>query len=361
MLRLPLLDPHRAALETCVYCPKLSRAACPVSTVEANESVTPWGKMSTAYFVARGDAPIDVEHADNAWACSSCYACRERCDHKNEVATVLSDARAEYFARGLMPESAKRVVDGFDARGRALANALEALDGAAGSPSDTAVLLGCDYVLHDADTSRAALAAAENLTGSRARAVRQCCGLPLLHAGDRKGFVAAAGALAKTVSAAERFVVVDPGCARTLLVEAPRLGVEVKRPELFVDLAEAAIPRLREVEGLPPIRYHDPCQLGRGLGRYEAPRRILGRLSGRAPAEFQRRAEYAECSGGGGLLPVTRPETSELMAEHRVSEHRGTGHLLVTHCGSSLRSFRSRDVVVEDLATLVARALSKNP
>ena len=62
-LRLPLLEPHRSALEKCVYCPKLSRAACPVSNVEASETVTPWGKMSMAFFAARGDVPIDVEHA----------------------------------------------------------------------------------------------------------------------------------------------------------------------------------------------------------------------------------------------------------------------------------------------------------
>src|SRR6201999_1099365 len=59
-LRPPLLEPHRAALETCVYCPKLSRAACPVSNVEHSETVTPWGKMSMAYFAARGDVPLDT-------------------------------------------------------------------------------------------------------------------------------------------------------------------------------------------------------------------------------------------------------------------------------------------------------------
>ena len=110
-LRLPLLEPHRAALETCVYCPKLSRAACPVSNAEASETVTPWGKMSLAYFAARGDVPLDEEHAKPAWACSACYACRERCDHKNEVATVLTDARAELFSAGLAPAGAKMVVE----------------------------------------------------------------------------------------------------------------------------------------------------------------------------------------------------------------------------------------------------------
>jgi Fe-S oxidoreductase len=70
-----MLEPHRAALETCVYCPKLSRAACPVSNAEHSETVTPWGKMSLAYFAARGDVPVDAVHAAPAWACTGCYAC----------------------------------------------------------------------------------------------------------------------------------------------------------------------------------------------------------------------------------------------------------------------------------------------
>src|SRR5690606_21614357 len=52
-LKLPLLAAHDEALQKCVYCPKLCRTACPVSNVEATETVTPWGKMSLAYFAAR--------------------------------------------------------------------------------------------------------------------------------------------------------------------------------------------------------------------------------------------------------------------------------------------------------------------
>ena len=126
-LQLPLLEPHRSSLEKCVYCPKLSRAACPVSSVEANETVTPWGKMSMAYFAGRGDVPIDAEHAAPAWACSGCFACRERCDHKNEVATVLTDARADLFAKGSAPEAAQDVVRRWPERTRDLARAVAAL------------------------------------------------------------------------------------------------------------------------------------------------------------------------------------------------------------------------------------------
>jgi dimethylglycine catabolism B len=371
-LRLKLLEPHRTQLEKCVYCPKLSRAACPVSNAEANETVTPWGKMSMAYFAARGDVPLDAQHADPAWACSSCYACRERCDHKNEVATVLNDARAEYFARGLAPEAAQTVAARFWADEDARRSAVDAIAGG-GAPENAEgrgarersgaagvlVLLGCGYVRHAPEVARDALDAVEALVGAKVRPVRACCGLPLLHAGDRRGFEAAAQRLAAEVAGGERFVAVDPGCARAVRTEHRRAGVTTRSPELFVDLARGALERLQRSASEQRVRYHDPCQLGRGLDRYDAPREVLARITGRPPEEFIHRREHADCSGGGGLVPVTRPATSAAVADARIDEHRALGRgLLVTHCGQSLRRFRSRGEPAEDLVSLVARAVA---
>ncbi|AUX47861.1 Fe-S oxidoreductase [Sorangium cellulosum] len=358
-LRLKLLEPHRTSLEKCVYCPKLSRAACPVSNVEANETVTPWGKMSMAYFAGRGDVPLDAGHADPAWACSACYACRERCDHKNEVATVLTDARAEFFARGLAPEGARLAAARFQAREDARGGELDALSRAEAGPAAVQVLLGCGYVRHAPDVARDALDATEALTGAPVRPVRACCGLPLLYAGDREGFVAAARRLAAEVAQAERFVAVDPGCARAVRVEYARAGVSARAPELFVDLARASLDRLQRSSSERRVRYHDPCQLGRGLDRYDAPREILARITGRPPEEFIHRREHADCSGGGGLVPATRPASSAAIADGRIAEHRALGGgLLVTHCAQSLRRFRTRGEPAEDLASLVARAVA---
>ncbi|WP_437975043.1 (Fe-S)-binding protein [Sorangium sp. So ce295] len=359
-LRLKLLEPHRTSLEKCVYCPKLSRAACPVSNVEANETVTPWGKMSMAYFAARGDVPLDAGHAEPAWACSACFGCRERCDHKNEVATVLTDARAEFFARDLAPEGARRVAERFSAREEGRAGELDARSrSAVAAPDAVHVLLGCGYERHAPDVARDALDATEALAGAPARPVRACCGLPLLYAGDRPGFEAAARRLAAEVAPGGRFVAVDPGCARAVRVEYPRAGVSVKAPELFVDLARSSLDRLQRSASERRVRYHDPCQLGRGLDRYDAPREILARITGRPPEEFIHRREHADCSGGGGLLPATRPASSAAIADARIAEHRALGGgLLVTHCAQSLQRFRTRGEPAEDLASLVARAVA---
>ena len=352
-----------------MYCPKLSRAACPVSNAEASETVTPWGKMSMAYFAARGDVPVDKVHAAPAWACTGCFACREACDHKNEVAPALMDARAAMMALGAAPVEAQAVVDRWPARQIALAAAVAAIEaeretatraeGAASTGREpAAVLIGCGYVERSPEVAKEALRAAAFLLDRPVRPVRACCGLPLLYAGDRGGFADALSVLAREVASAPAFLAIDPGCARALLVEAPRVGVAVAKPEIFVDLAARSLDRLRPIEGVGPVRYHDPCQLGRGLGRYDEPRAILARITGAAPERFLRERAQGECSGAGGLLPATRPESSRVIADARIAEHRERGGgTLVTACASSLHRFRTRGEQAEDLVSLIARAI----
>jgi Fe-S oxidoreductase len=355
LIHLPLLQPHRQSLENCVYCPKLSRAACPVSNVTASETLTPWGKMSLAFFAARGDVPLDAEHAAPAWACSSCYACRERCEHKNEVATVLADARAEAFGRGVAPAPARLAAD------RAGRIAAEYRDGIARlqphpQSGDTALMIGCSYVRHHPDIARALVPLAERFVGPT-RALGNCCGLPSYHAGDRASFHAALMRLGSETRGARRLVVVDPGCAALLSRHAP-LGVELPEIVPFVDAV------FGNMERVPPLAlagrtlfWSDPCQLGRGLGRYEEPRAILARMTGDAPRELARTRQHAECSGGGGLLPMTYPEVSRAMADERIAEHRARGGgTLVTGCAASLRRYRSRGHPAVDWVELLDEA-----
>jgi dimethylglycine catabolism B len=363
VLRLPIAATHKRALETCVFCPKLCRASCPVSNAEASETLTPWGKMSLTYFAARGDVPIDETHAEPAWACTGCHACRDRCDHKNEPAVALFDARADFLQRGVAPEQAAKVAREATRREEETNLCLDEIERADARDNNatTGVLVGCAYARTAKEEARDALHVAARLTGGPVRAIRACCGLPSLYAGDREGFQAAAARLAKEVAPLSRVVVVDPGCARALLVEHPRLGINTtKKPELLLDLAFASLQKLKTLPDLKdkPVRWFSPCQLGRGLGRYDEPRAVLAKICGREADTFLRERDQSECSGGGGLLPVTRPKASEAIADARIHEHHARGGgTLVTACASSLKRFRSRGEPAVDLMSLLAQAL----
>ena len=351
--RLPLLPSAQKPLETCGYCPKLCRSTCPVSNVEAREALIPWGKMSAAWLVARGDIPGDQDTAATSWGCSGCHACTEFCEHKNPVADTLFAARAAYRDAGVAPEAVLESERRHGVRGAEAGAMLAELAREPGVRSDakTALLVGCAYLRKARPEARAIVRSVVALSGS-VRLVPGCCGAPLLHAGDRAGYDASRGRIVEAARGAQRFIVGDPGCA-LLLSEA--------RAVPFVSLAAEHVAELGKIAGFgddEAVRFHDPCALGRGLSEYEAPRVVLQRALGRSVDEFEQSRGSAECSGGGGLLPISMPETSARIADLRLDAHgKAGGGRLVTACASSLRRFRAQGTHAVDIASVVARSL----
>ena len=360
--RLPLMESYRGALETCAFCPKLCRSACPVSNAEPRETITPWGKMSTAYFVARGDVPLSASFAAPAWACTGCYACRESCDHRNDVASTLFAARSSLLAAGVAPPSAAGVAVGFARHERATRHAVRELAAhpAVRPDSRTALLVGCAYARALPDEARAAIDAAAALVQGPIALVEACCGLPLLHAGDVRRFERQALTLAEETARRERLLVADAGCAfalrRRYVAAAATISPHV---DTLAELAARELGRLGRATVAPvePVRLHDACQLGRGLGVFEAPRAILTRALGRAPDEFPTHREHAACSGAGALLPRTMRAVAHAIGRARIDEHvRAGGGRIVTSCASSLLMFRRLGARADDLSTWIATA-----
>jgi len=362
MHRLPTLEARRASLETCVFCPKLCRSACPVSNAEPRETLTPWGKMSTAYFLAQGDVPATESFAETSLACTGCGACRAMCDHDNDVAGTLLDARAGEALLGILPDSARRVGRTFPDHAEETRAAVKALASHPAVRPDAKVglLVGCTYARKATPEATDAVVAATGLLREPVALVEECCGLPLVYAGEAPAFSAHARRVADSVARFDRLVVVDPGCALVLRRRYGAVGAPLRpEPELLVDVAARHIDRLAPLEHAPAVRYHDPCKLGRGLGVYEAPRRVLTRALGRAPREFIAEGERAACSGAGGLLPVTMPDTARRIAAARQAEHEEAGGgEIVTACASSLVAMRKAGPSkVSDLVTWIARAV----
>jgi Fe-S oxidoreductase len=323
--------------------------------------------MSAAWMAAHGDTPISRSHAAPAWACTGCFGCREACDHRNPVADVLLDARDALARAGVAPEGATRVLAGFarhDAETRAAARELAARTGCVPRAAD-GLLVGCGYLRAAPSEARDAVAAATQLAGGPVAIVEACCGLPLRLAGDARAFARHARDTARELAGYARVIVVDAGCALALRRRFPEAGVDVPaRVELLVELAArrlsdlSAVPRDRSEK----VRWHDPCQLGRGLGIYDAPRAVLGRALGRPPDELDDRREYAGCSGAGGLLPSTMPEAARRIADARLEAHvLAGGGRVVTACASSLVALRKRprspSIAVDDLVTWIAASL----
>ena len=86
------------------------------------------------------------------------------------------------------------------------------------------------------------------------------------------------------------------------------------------------------------MTYHDPCDLGRTCGIYEAPRRLLRAIPGVELREMKDNRELALCCGGGDV-EMAAPSLSAALARRRLAQARETGaEVIVSACQQCKRT-----------------------
>lgn len=201
----------------------------------------------------------------------------------------------------------------------------------------------------------------------------KCCGHDALWTGDVEGFRRLAEHNTKLIkeSGAKKIIFSCPEGYRTLKIDYPEhgfeLGCELQHISEFVaDKIEKKEVRLKEVKR--KVTYQDPCRLGRHLGIYDSPRKVLEAIPGLEVIEMEKNRECALCCGTSAF---TNCDTySHEMRVARLLEAKATGaETLVTTCPKCQIHFRCAmndkgkekgpDISIEvtDFANLVASAL----
>ncbi|WP_017615518.1 (Fe-S)-binding protein [Nocardiopsis salina] len=110
------------------------------------------------------------------------------------------------------------------------------------------------------------------------------------------------------------------------------------------------------------ITYHDPCRLNKRKGVWAEPREILRSIPGLEFHDVDRVTQWSYCSGGGGGLPVEKPELTAAISSRRLDQAAELPvDTLVSACPWSERPLseagRSRDIDVVDIHELLAESL----
>jgi heterodisulfide reductase subunit D len=103
--------------------------------------------------------------------------------------------------------------------------------------------------------------------------------------------------------------------------------------EVVLSVLKRSKIRIRNV-GKIAVSYHDPCLLGRGLGIYEFPRKLITFFKGVTLLEMERNRKNSYCCGSGdGTRGKAFPKYSEWVARERFEEFKKTGaDVLITSC-----------------------------
>jgi heterodisulfide reductase subunit D len=197
-----------------------------------------------------------------------------------------------------------------------------------------------------------------------------CCGYPLFSAGMEGLMV---DLMVHNVSSVREMgvktlVTTCPSCHYTWSHLYPLLGAspvdfEVLHASQFLArlLAESRL-KLGSVEQV--VTYHDPCDLGRKSGIFDAPRQVIEAVPGIEFREMEATRQNALCCGGGGDVQIVDETVTATVASRRLGQAQRTGaRVLLSACQQCKRTLMAaarRDKVrmrVMDLTELVWQAI----
>jgi len=169
-----------------------------------------------------------------------------------------------------------------------------------------------------------------------------CCGFPLIAAGMKKDAEALMKHNLEKVrgKGAKRVVFACPSCYHTWMEQCQN-DIEIFHSTQFIKklINEGKISFKGKTT---KVTYHDPCDLGRSSGVYEAPREILRAIPGVELVEMEGNREQCKCCGGGGDLEMVNPDLSAALAQAKIEEIKATGaDMVITACQQCVRTIQA--------------------
>jgi len=373
---------------SCIRC-GLCLATCPVYRVTLRETDTPRGKIALLHAVQEGRLDPGESFASRFYDCLLCGACANVCPSGVELEEILQAARDDLSQHKLQPEALARLgrtiwehhnISGEDNAHRLIWTENMPAPPLGAEPKETAdvaYFVGCvgsffprSYRLPQTmaqllDKSGADYA----LLGGE----EWCCGYPLLINGqvDEAGELIQHNLAKVQEMGATKVVFTCPSCLHIwhrvyTKVAGGSLPFELLHAtEYLAELVEEGKLEF-EPQRAQRVTYHDPCDLGRKEGIFEAPRRVLEAIPGIELVEMVDNRADSHCCGGGGNLETFDPDLSHAVSDRRLGQAQEIEAQVIAsacqQCERTLTEAARRNRVrirVMDVAELALRALKE--
>lgn len=361
----------------------LCAATCPIGKELLLEKYTPRGKIQLARYYNQGELDLS-DHCREVFAkCLLCGACVTTCPSGVELNKVFISLREEITKKiGVHPAMEKvvqslvvhhNISDEDNSERGEWRDFLKNLPGHRyqRDKAEVVYFVGCVAsffpMVQKIPQNLVRILESADLDFTILGGQEWCCGFPLIGAGiPEKAREMMDHNLEKVKELEAKMVVFScPSCYRTWK-ESYDTDLELLHStQLIEKLIRDGSIRLKEVN--TTVTYHDPCDLGRNGGIYDAPRKILKSIPGLTLLELEDNRAQSVCCGGGGNLEMVDSGLTETMAQKKIGEIQRTGvKTVVTSCQQCVRTIKARasrqeiDLNVWDITELVLQAMSND-
>lgn len=335
------------------------RPVCPVYTELGWESAAPRGRITLArkIFVDCEEDALSGRYINRALQCTLCSNCREVCPTRIDTRELWLVLRQAIATRGKSPEAFAKLVENIrQNKNISTASNASRLDWAeelddpeiftTSESAEVGYFVGCLASFYpmvaEIPLSLVRIMDKANIKVTTLGTDEWCCGFPLLGAGYPEETRALAEHNVKRIQeqGIKSLVTGCPSCYHTWKQHYPKvLGKPLEfrvfhATQFLAHLIEDGKLDWSDFEELDEVvTYHDPCDLGRNSGIYDAPREVLKNIPGVTLVEMEHNREHALCCGGGGNVQAVDPGLTAAIADRRIEEAvRTEASILVTAC-----------------------------
>jgi Fe-S oxidoreductase len=321
------------------------------------------------------------------WLCTACYSCTARCPREIRISEAMLGLRRLAVDRGLdLPPNLQSLRDTvttyYNISGDDNATRLiwsdnlpqESLAFREKRQAQVAFFVGCVAsfypTVYGIPQSMVQIMERAGVDFAALGGEEWCCGYPLYSAGmeDLVAELMAHNLARVRDMGIETLVTTCPSCHYTWSHLYPELGAppaefEILHASQFLArLLEGGELKLGSMEQV--VTYHDPCDLGRKSGIFDAPRQVIESVPGIEFREMDANRGDALCCGGGGDVQIVDESVTAAVASRRLGQAQRTGAKTILsacqQCKRTLMAAARRDRVrlrVMDVAELVWRAM----
>ena len=367
---------------SCNYIYRDYRNSCPSFTKFLFEPYTSGGKIWMALDLYQGRYNWSPSIVQKIFSCTLCGNCTIQCQQEagKHALEIFEALREEAVERGLGPlEAQKKILENINKVNNPYGDSNE--DRFKSVPeeyfsddADVIYFVGCTSAFRETQLFEAVIPILQKL-GVNFSLLKEeiCCGSPLITTGQYKAARKLAEHNVKIINEHKAKIVIAScaGCLRTLKSQYEK-KYDLKIDKEILHLSEFLARKLRALKKLykgkkKPIEiatYHDPCHIGRHVGIFEEPRKVLNSIPGIEFVEIGRNRENAWCCGAGAGVKSGLKEWAVEISEDRIKEAEETGaKYLVSTCPFCERNLRdaaqklNSSLEIIDLCQLIYKKL----